>query len=240
METQESNGLLISFSGLLNYTDAQVQDTGMGQLANSQALADNNITTMVYAHTQTDEALQAAIDYHGQHPNNPIDVAGHSMGANSAIELTNSLGEHDIPVNNLFTISPPPAEMTTDLTNPTVEHYNFHTTGQDYGHWGYGSDDPLLSGAQNIEVGASHTDIDSNPYVQQFIEQTITNNSATTDAVSEVPDGAASEPTTDYRSFEQDAPTHDYSMDVSTETASQASTDHHSAGHDTYSESGSM
>ncbi len=235
-ENQTSNGLLVSFSGLLNYTDSQVQNSGMGQLSNSQTLADNNITTMVYDHTQTDEALQATIDYHAQHPNNPIDVAGHSMGADSAIQLTNQLGEREIPVNHLFTISPPPESMTSNLTNPEVEHYNFYTSGQDYGHWGYGTDDPMLNGAQNIEVGESHTNIDSNQYVHQFIEQTVINDANPNEPVNDVPKENPSEPINDYKSLESDTKTTDYSMDASPETYTHVSTDHNSAGNDYHSE----
>lgn len=101
------------------------------------------------------------IEYHEEHPDEPIRLVGHSHGGNVAILVTNMLAKKDIKVETLITIATPVREYQLDegvTVGQRIQVYNKFDSIQVLG----GSSTRTFDDATNIKVtGITHDIIKS-------------------------------------------------------------------------------
>ncbi len=100
------------------------------------------------------------IEYHNNHPDEPIRLVGHSHGGNVAIMVVNILAENAIEVDTLITIATP-VRKDYQLKAPVGQHLNVYTYGDSIqikggSIWRLGDANRIYPGAENVRVSIFH------------------------------------------------------------------------------------
>jgi RHS repeat-associated protein len=143
------------FTGLFNDPTG-----GIGMVAKQVAGKPGVGRTKVFKHQQQEQALRFLMEQHKLNPKEPIFLAGHSQGAQSAVDVAKMLGDKGISVNLLITIDPAISNKT--VSSNVQQAYNYFQTSN---HLIGGDQLVAASGLEtnvtNSEVqGVGHTDID--------------------------------------------------------------------------------
>ena len=167
----DPNGeVAVLFSGFGNHTSDMhaIRHMALNAAANQGPAAPE---IGVFHHNQGGEAGHFVADALRRNPHEPIVIAGHSLGGDSAYNLAKALGERGIGVDSLIQIESVGLFDEGPLDN-VERRYNFSTSGLDPNF--HGADLIRGAGWNNFNLsGLTHTTIDQTPLVQQTVSREI-------------------------------------------------------------------
>ena len=169
----DPNGeVAVLFSGFGNDTADMyaIRDMALSAAAN-QGIAAPEIR--VFYHYQGGQAGRFVADALSKNAQEPIVIAGHSLGGDSAYNLAKALGKQGIGVDSLIQIESMGLFDEGPLEN-VGRRYNFSTHGQSGSDIFHGADFIKGAGRNNFNLaGLMHTNIDQTPLVKQTITREI-------------------------------------------------------------------